>query len=116
MVIYFDLMMCRSVHSSAYDKNPEEQVNSTVVSDDLNPPKPEQYWAPDPKTGVFGPASDQNSAGKYGFQASASEESVLEQKTFFRPLEDLDKPDHAWVSDWSTLNKCSAFELLYLVI
>ncbi|KAL3837981.1 hypothetical protein ACJIZ3_022572 [Penstemon smallii] len=84
------LSLCRrNVHGSVYDKNPEEHSRSTVVPDHVIPPQPEQYWAPHPKTGVFGPATDQNPASDSGLLA---DDSVLEQKTFFRPQEDLDKP------------------------
>ncbi|XP_016506142.1 late embryogenesis abundant protein At5g17165 [Nicotiana tabacum] len=78
----------RAVHASVYDKNPEEYVRPYfVVSDEGTKDK---YWAPHPQTGVFGPATDHS-----GFQtmppAIASVDSVLEQKAFFRPLEDLEK-------------------------
>ncbi|KAI3457886.1 hypothetical protein Pfo_014549 [Paulownia fortunei] len=84
----------RSVHVSAYDKNPEENVHPTVVPDHVIPPQPEEYWAPHPQTGVFGPATNDNPGpgGGSGVHASAGADSVLEQKAFFRPLEDLDKP------------------------
>lgn len=83
----------RSVQASAYDKNPEENVNSTVVPDHVIPPQPDEYWAPHPKTGVFGPATDENPSGRNpGAEGSANGGSVLEEKAFFRPLEDLDKP------------------------
>ncbi|KAK4489823.1 hypothetical protein RD792_000467 [Penstemon davidsonii] len=90
------LALRRSVHGSVYEKNPEDLVQSTVVPDHvIHPLQPDQYWAPHPQTGVFGPAKDHNpaSGGESGFHASASEDSVLEQKAFFRPLEDLDKPE-----------------------
>lgn len=76
---------------SVYDKNPEEQVR---VPDDVIPgdPRPEHYWSPHPQTGVFGPAKDHKPAER-GLHVKA--DSVLEQKAFFRPLEDLDKPLHA---------------------
>lgn len=82
------------MHGSAYDKNPEENVISTVVPDHLIPPQPEEYWAPHPKTGVFGPATDDTpGSGRIpGAQVRGDEGSVLEQKAFFRPLEDLEKP------------------------
>ncbi|XP_009770359.1 late embryogenesis abundant protein At5g17165-like [Nicotiana tabacum] len=78
----------RAVHASVYDKNPEEYVRPYFVVPDevIN----DKYWAPHPQTGVFGPVTDHS-----GFKimpASASVDSVLEQKAFFRPLEDLDKP------------------------
>ncbi|KAG8390494.1 hypothetical protein BUALT_Bualt01G0089200 [Buddleja alternifolia] len=83
----------RGVHGSIYDKNPEEHSHSTVVPDHVIPPQPVQYWGPHPQTGVFGPATDHKAAsgGDCALHASAGD-SVLEQKTFFRPLEDLDKP------------------------
>lgn len=74
---------------SVYDKNPEEQV--VRVPEDVIPAQlPEHYWSPHPQTGVFGPAKDHKPA-----DVKASADSVLEQKAFFRPLEDLDKPLHA---------------------
>ncbi|KAK3042782.1 hypothetical protein RJ639_001055 [Escallonia herrerae] len=86
----------RSVHVSVYDKNPDEHVRPAVVPDELVEPKSDKYWAPHPQTGVFGPASEDNQAmgGECAFHTSASpaEDSVLEQKAFFRPLEDLEKP------------------------
>ncbi|KAK6155433.1 hypothetical protein DH2020_009681 [Rehmannia glutinosa] len=84
----------KSVHNSVYDKNPEDSVNATVVPDHVIPPQQDEYWAPHPKTGVFGPAADDNpgSGGGSSVHAGGSEDSVLEQKAFFRPQEDLDKP------------------------
>ncbi|KAL6581618.1 hypothetical protein OROMI_007541 [Orobanche minor] len=84
----------RAVHISVYDKDPEEHVLPTVVPDNVIPPNPEQYWAPHPQTGVFGPASNHkpSSGGEIGSRTKAREDSVLEQKAFFRPLEDLEKP------------------------
>ncbi|XP_057800742.1 late embryogenesis abundant protein At5g17165 [Salvia miltiorrhiza] len=82
---------CRSVQASAYDKNPEENVNSTVVPDHVIPPQPDEYWAPHPKTGVFGPATDENPGSGHN-PGAANGGSVLEEKAFFRPQEDLDKP------------------------
>ncbi|KAL2527634.1 hypothetical protein Adt_12699 [Abeliophyllum distichum] len=93
------LSLRRGVHVSAYDKNPEEHVHSTVVPDYLILPQSDKYWAPHPQTGVFGPATDHNPAagGERGFHSlsmSANGDSVLEQKAFFRHLEDLEKPPH----------------------
>ncbi|CAI9087068.1 OLC1v1021039C1 [Oldenlandia corymbosa var. corymbosa] len=88
----------RSVSTSIYDKNPEDHAHPTVVPDEVIQPKSDQYWAPHPKTGVFGPAMEQNPAVERSFHNStvstttAAEDSVLEQKTFFRPHEDLEKP------------------------
>lgn len=94
------------MHVSVYDKNPEDHVHPSVVPDDVIPPQPEKYWAPHPQTGVFGPATDHKpaSGGERGLHASASADldSVLEQKAFFRPLEDLDKPVQPWVVESST--------------
>ncbi|GAY35286.1 hypothetical protein CUMW_278260 [Citrus unshiu] len=44
-------------HTSAYDKNVDEQVRPSVVPDDVIEPQSEKYWEPNPQTGVFGPAS-----------------------------------------------------------
>ncbi|KAM7463583.1 hypothetical protein LguiA_031704 [Lonicera macranthoides] len=85
----------RAVHVSVYDKNLDDQVRPTVVPDEVIQPLSDKYWAPNPQTGIFGPATDQNQAdgGFHSVRANAStEDSVLEQKAFFRPLEDLDKP------------------------
>ncbi|KAL2921530.1 hypothetical protein RDABS01_013021 [Bienertia sinuspersici] len=89
----------RSLHGSVYDKNVDEHVRPVVVPDDVINPKSEKYWAPNPNTGVFGPAAEQNvsASADLGFRISPSDagtESVLEQQAFFRPLEDLDKPQH----------------------
>eukprot|EP00262_Sarcandra_glabra_P014625 TRINITY_DN430_c0_g1_i1.p1 TRINITY_DN430_c0_g1~~TRINITY_DN430_c0_g1_i1.p1 ORF type:complete len:143 (+),score=13.77 TRINITY_DN430_c0_g1_i1:215-643(+) len=91
----------RGVHS-AYDKNPEDQVHPTVVPDDVIEPQSDKYWAPHPKTGVFGPAptdcsgdtATEPKSGATGDNSptTANGGSVLEQKAWFRPLEDVDKP------------------------
>ncbi|XP_057774107.1 late embryogenesis abundant protein At5g17165-like [Salvia miltiorrhiza] len=86
------LSIRRSVHVSVYDKNPEEHIRATLVPDDVIPPQPEHYWSPHPQTGVFGPAKDHRA--ERGLHVRAAADSVLEQKAFFRPLEDLDKPIH----------------------
>ncbi|XAR58164.1 hypothetical protein NMG60_11026569 [Bertholletia excelsa] len=90
------LAVRRAVHASAYDKNVDDQIHPSVVPDDVIQPESEKYWAPHPQTGVFGPATEQNPAtsGERGFQSypSGGEDSVLEQKAFFRPQEDLEKP------------------------
>ncbi|KAH6771006.1 hypothetical protein C2S52_015809 [Perilla frutescens var. hirtella] len=76
----------KSVHVSAYDKNPEEQFRA----DDVIPRRQaEHYWCPHPQTGVFGPAKDHKPAALGGLRLTAA---CLDQKPFFRPLEDLDKP------------------------
>ncbi|KAL8534729.1 hypothetical protein ACS0TY_010679 [Phlomoides rotata] len=79
------LSIRRSVHVSVYDKNPEEHV----PADDVISAQSDNFWGPHPHTGVFGPAKDHkpSSGGIAGTVGS-----VLEQKAFFRPLEDLDKP------------------------
>ncbi|MCD9645580.1 hypothetical protein HAX54_034596 [Datura stramonium] len=86
----------RAVHASVYDKNPEEYVQPFVVPDEVIKAQSDKYWTPHPQTGVFGPATDHHIASRErGFSirpASASVDSVLEQKAFFRPLEDLEKP------------------------
>lgn len=89
----------RAAHTSSYDKNPDEHTHPTVVPDEVIEPKSEKYWAPDPQTGVFGPAAGHPSAagGGRGLQAAPAndgEDSVLEQQAWFRPtsIEDLEKP------------------------
>ncbi|XP_019200507.1 PREDICTED: uncharacterized protein LOC109194088 [Ipomoea nil] len=87
----------RGVHVSVYDKNPEENAQASVVPDEVIQPQSDKYWAPHPQTGVFGPDTDNNPAaasGERGFHSASpgTVDSVLEQKAFFRPLEDLEKP------------------------
>ncbi|KAI8565206.1 hypothetical protein RHMOL_Rhmol03G0242200 [Rhododendron molle] len=89
------LALRRAVHFSVYDKNFDDQVRPTVVPDDVIQPGSDKYWSPHPQTGVFGPAAEHSQvAGTFHLSAAANggEESVLEQKAFFRPLEDLEKP------------------------
>ncbi|KAK9069861.1 hypothetical protein SSX86_010257 [Deinandra increscens subsp. villosa] len=90
------LVLRRSLHAS-YDKNIDDQVRPTLVPEEaVTRTEPEKYWAPDPKTGVFGPVDELNpgGAGAFGSQSSVMDGSVLEEKTFFRPLENLEKPTH----------------------
>ncbi|OAY66580.1 hypothetical protein ACMD2_11785 [Ananas comosus] len=84
----------RGVHASAYDKNADEHVQASVVPDDvIENGKPDKYWGPHPETGVFGPAEP--NSGSTGKPASGNDPaSVLEQKVWFRPHEDVDKPPH----------------------
>lgn len=86
--------MCRrAVHASVYDKNPEEYVSSWVPDEIIEAESDKyKYWTPHPQTGVFGPATDHIiNYGEYSSHLSTVD-SVLEQKTFFRDLEDLEKP------------------------
>ncbi|XP_010558651.1 PREDICTED: uncharacterized protein LOC104827220 [Tarenaya hassleriana] len=89
----------RSGHSSAYDKNVEEQVQQpSVLPDEVIRLDSDKYWAPHPQTGVFGPTTDQGSAAMAAAVAEQrGQDSVLEEKAWFRPtsLEDLDKTHHA---------------------
>jgi hypothetical protein len=90
------------VHASSYDKNPEEQVRPAFVPDDViggGAGSPDKYWSPHPKTGVFGPAAvdpDQLgvavAADAAAANAAAAGATVLDQKVWFRPLEDVEKP------------------------
>ncbi|KAL7162970.1 hypothetical protein ACSBR2_039135 [Camellia fascicularis] len=89
---YLQLDQKRAVHGSVYDKNLDEQVRPTVVPDDVIKPQSDKCWAPHPQTGVFGPATEQNPAAGFHSTVNGGEDLVLEQKAFFRPLEDLDKP------------------------
>ncbi|KAH7854685.1 hypothetical protein Vadar_016778 [Vaccinium darrowii] len=92
------LALRRAVHVSVYDKNVDDQVRPTVVPDDVIQPGSDKYWSPDPQTGVFGPAAEHNQVAggeRSSFHSSAAnggEHSVLEEKAFFRSLEDLEKP------------------------
>lgn len=84
----------RSLHTSVYDKNVEDNICPAVVPD-ITQPEPDKFWAPNPNNGVFGPAAEHNSAsGIHASTANGGIESVLEVKTFFRSLEDLEKPQH----------------------
>ncbi|OVA18468.1 hypothetical protein BVC80_1833g148 [Macleaya cordata] len=96
------LIIRRGAHFSVYDKNVDEQVRPTVVPDDVIQPQSDKYWGPHPQTGVFGPASEGSTGGgptgtgdfNYPPRNGGGEsgESVLEQKAWFRPLEDVEKP------------------------
>ncbi|XP_074304084.1 late embryogenesis abundant protein At5g17165-like [Silene latifolia] len=87
------------MHGLVYDKNVEDHVRPVLVPDDIIQPQSDKYWSPNPHTGVFGPATEHNlGVGERGYHTSAGNgrsESVLEQKAFFRPQEDLDKPEQA---------------------
>ncbi|XP_030469013.1 late embryogenesis abundant protein At5g17165-like [Syzygium oleosum] len=91
------LALRRATHSSVYDKNLEDQVTPSVVPDEVIEASSDKYWAPHPKTGVFGPATDLHlrAHGELPRPGNA-ESSVLEHTAWFRPtsLEDLEKPSH----------------------
>ncbi|OEL32821.1 hypothetical protein BAE44_0006159 [Dichanthelium oligosanthes] len=85
----------RAVHASAYDKNLEDQVRPAFVPDDVigGAANPDKYWGPHPKTGVFGPSAvDPKLAAGAPDGAANGAGSVLDQKVWFRPLEDVEKP------------------------
>ncbi|XP_062226604.1 late embryogenesis abundant protein At5g17165-like [Phragmites australis] len=85
----------RAVHASAYDKNLEDQVRPSVVPDDVigSAGNPDKYWGPHPKTGVFGPAVvDAKLAAGAPDAGASGGGSVLDQKVWYRPLEDVEKP------------------------
>lgn len=77
----------------SYDKDIDYQVRPSSVPEEAvtNQTEPEKYWAPHPKTGIFVPVDEQKSDGS---EREIMDGSVLEEKTFFRPLENLDKPTH----------------------
>uniref|UniRef100_A0A7N0VCN5 Late embryogenesis abundant protein n=1 Tax=Kalanchoe fedtschenkoi TaxID=63787 RepID=A0A7N0VCN5_KALFE len=86
----------RNAHENAYEKNIEDQLNPTIVPDEVIRPESDKYWAPNPKTGVFGPDSKfQTGAAAAASKgtSSAGLNSVLEEKAWFRPtsLEDMEK-------------------------
>ncbi|KAF5790929.1 putative Late embryogenesis abundant protein [Helianthus annuus] len=89
------VVLRRAVHVSVYDKNIEDQIRPSLVPEEaVTRAEPEKYWVPDPKTGVFGPAGEKSIGGALGSEPKAVDGSVLEQKAFFRPLENLEKPTH----------------------
>uniref|UniRef100_A0A2P2KAC5 Uncharacterized protein MANES_09G123900 n=1 Tax=Rhizophora mucronata TaxID=61149 RepID=A0A2P2KAC5_RHIMU len=89
-------------HTSAYDKNIDDQVHPSIVPDDVIQPQSEEYWSPHPQTGVFGPATDHKPVAGSGEQFLSSptnfgeDGSELEEKAWFRPtsLQDVEKPHH----------------------
>ncbi|XP_010492653.1 PREDICTED: uncharacterized protein LOC104770007 [Camelina sativa] len=86
----------RNGHTSAYDKNVEEDMQSSKVPDELIKPDSDKYWSPHPQTGVFGPSSS-SSTDTTDENRGGQEDSVMEEKAWFRPtsLEDLDKTHHS---------------------
>ncbi|CAN4100638.1 unnamed protein product [Withania somnifera] len=82
----------RAVHMSVYDKNPEEYQSS--IPDQIVEMKSDKYWTPHPQTGIFGPATDHIIHDEHDSHFSGNVDSVLEQKTFFRDIEDLEKPTY----------------------
>jgi len=87
----------RGAHTSVYDKNLDDELRPNVVPDDVIKPQSDKYWAPHPRTGVFGPATEQHLSEISGDSASVGDggqDPVLEEKAWFRPtsLEDLEKP------------------------
>lgn len=89
----------RGTHCSVYDKNLDDQVRPAIVPDDVIQPESDKYWGPHPQTGVFGPSEQEGRAAGGDFISTSlpppPNGSVLEQKAWFRPLEDTDKPQHA---------------------
>lgn len=83
----------RSGHSSAYDKNVEDELQASAVPDDVVKPDSDQYWSPHPQTGVFGPSTIEHSPAA---EAARQDSAVLEETAWFRPtsLEDSDKTHH----------------------
>ncbi|RZC56748.1 hypothetical protein C5167_015598 [Papaver somniferum] len=84
------------VAGSVYDKNVDDQVRPTVEPEGVVEASADKYWGPNPRTGVFGPASQEG--GNEGIKlqqgngGGESAESVLGQKARFRSLEDIEKP------------------------
>ncbi|VVB14876.1 unnamed protein product [Arabis nemorensis] len=81
----------RNGHTSTYDKNVEEELQSNKVPDELIKPDSDKYWSPHPQTGVFGPSS--SSTDTTDKNRGGQEDSMMKEKAWFRPtsLEDLDK-------------------------
>lgn len=77
------------IHSSVYEKNEEEAVDLIRVAEHTTSKK---WWAPHPKTGVFGPADEQNWAGGIHCHSQGKNgDSSLDQQVWFRPLEDVQR-------------------------
>ncbi|KAL8233057.1 hypothetical protein R6Q57_002835 [Mikania cordata] len=88
--VHSTLILRRTLHAS-YDKNIDYQLRPSLVPEEpLTRTEPEKYWTPHPKTGVFGPTDKQHPGG----EPTPRVGSVLEEETFFRPLENLDKPTY----------------------
>ncbi|CAH2055229.1 unnamed protein product [Thlaspi arvense] len=87
------LLASRNGHSSAYDKNVEDELHASAVPDDVIKPDSDQYWSPHPQTGVFGPSTAEHSPAA---EAARQDSAVLEETAWFRPisLEDSDKTHH----------------------
>ncbi|KAI3756991.1 hypothetical protein L6452_04524 [Arctium lappa] len=75
---------CRRLHESAYEKQVEYEVRVR------SPVEDQQYWEPDPETGVFVPPDELKS--EEPVVMSTTEETVLDEKAIFRPLEELELP------------------------
>ncbi|XP_050212812.1 late embryogenesis abundant protein At5g17165 [Mercurialis annua] len=86
----------RAAHTSAYDKNPDDQLRPSAVPEDVIDPQSDKYWAPHPQTGVFGPVTEKGGEGGFSTSPDSSGQGILEEKAWFRPtsLEDLEKPHH----------------------
>ncbi|KAJ6763319.1 hypothetical protein OIU79_023964 [Salix purpurea] len=91
--------LSRAAHTSVYDKNLDDELRPNVVPDEVIKPQSDKYWAPHPRTGVFGPATEQQVAEisrDGGSVASGGQDPEVDEKAWFRPtsLEDLEKPHH----------------------
>ncbi|XP_020084878.1 uncharacterized protein LOC109707758 isoform X2 [Ananas comosus] len=96
----------RGVHASSYDKNAEDLVHPVVLPDHvIEAAVSDKYWGPHPTTGVFGPAAAATATATAGPKdglgntaavaaGNGGGSTVLDQKVWFRPLEDVDKPPH----------------------
>eukprot|EP00268_Persea_americana_P061820 TRINITY_DN7862_c0_g1_i1.p1 TRINITY_DN7862_c0_g1~~TRINITY_DN7862_c0_g1_i1.p1 ORF type:complete len:121 (-),score=23.93 TRINITY_DN7862_c0_g1_i1:245-607(-) len=80
----------RAAHFSAYDKNVDEEMHPNSAPEDVIRQHINNYWAPHPQTGVFGPIDQHQHQPSP--PAAAADGSVLEHQAWFRPLEDVDKP------------------------
>lgn len=93
--------------SAAYEKIPDDHAPQSVVPNELIQPVSEEYWAPDPRTGVFSPHSDHNNnPTEHGDSGAHPSGSVLEEEPFIRStsVEDLEKPiilPDRKVDEWS---------------
>lgn len=78
---------------SIYDKNLDDQIRSDTIPDDVVDLQSDNYWAPDPKTGIFRPV-DCGGGDNCSLQGNGhGGESLLLNKTIrFRAAEGVDEP------------------------
>ncbi|XP_071732152.1 uncharacterized protein [Rutidosis leptorrhynchoides] len=78
----------RKLHESAYEKEVEDvvELEDQVEVEEISH-KPEEYWEPDPDSGVFVPSNEENA-----IETCTTEETVLDEHAFYRQKEDIEAP------------------------